>query len=65
VENLIKAVLSNFTLIFFILGLLFSGASIALQKIPLSNRDQVYEVVFKWYLFFSIGAAFAYGFELT
>jgi hypothetical protein len=62
VENLIQAVLSNFTLTFFVLGLLCSGASIALQKMPLSNRDQVYEIVFKWYLFFSIGAAFAYGF---
>ena len=61
-ENLIQAVLSNFTLTFFVLGLLCSGASIALQNISLRNRDQVYEVVFKWYLFFSIGAAFAYGF---
>jgi len=60
--DLIGLILSNFTLTFFILGLLFSGVSIFLQKIPLRNRDKVYEIVFKWYLFFSIGAAFAYGF---
>jgi hypothetical protein len=61
VADFIVFVLGNFTLTFFVLGLV--AAWIALMRRPRPwNRAEVIEAVLAWFLFFSIGVSFFYNF---
>jgi hypothetical protein len=60
-EQIIRFVLSNFTLTFLVLGLLASGLSLLRGPRPLT-RAQVVEALFSYFLLFSIGLSFFYNF---
>jgi hypothetical protein len=60
-DDFIVFVISNFTLTFFVLGLV--AALIALLRRPRPwHRADVVEEVLAWFLFFSIGVSLAYNF---
>ena len=59
----IAFVLGNFTLSFFVIGLVFSGASLALDRRP-RTAPVVVEALLAWFLFFSIGLSFLYNFVM-
>ena len=59
--ELIAFALSNFTLTFFVIGIL--AAWIALWRRPRPwSRAEVVEALLAWFLFFSIGVSFVYNF---
>jgi hypothetical protein len=59
--SIIAFVLGNFTLTFFVIGLI--AAWIALARTPRPwSRATVVEAMLAWFLFFSIGVSFAYNF---
>ena len=59
--DLIAFILSNFTLTFFVIGLV--AAAIALPRQPRPRPAAgVVEAVLAWFLFFSIGVSFLYNF---
>jgi hypothetical protein len=60
-ETVIRLVLSNYFLTFLVLGLLAAGISVWRRPRPLTAAVVV-EDLFRWFLFFSIGVAFAYSF---
>ncbi|MDX2227155.1 MAG: DUF6790 family protein [Verrucomicrobiae bacterium] len=60
---MIEFVLSHFTLTFLVLGLLASGIAAAAGPRPVDAR-RVVEVLFSWYLFFSVGVSFFYNFVM-
>ena len=62
-DALIRAVLSNFTITFLVLGLLVSGVAIARHPAPRS-RALVADALLRWFLFFSIGASMLYNFVM-
>lgn len=63
--SFIEFVLSNFTLTFVAVGLLFSIASIVRQSRSSSvGKSQVLEALFKWFIFFSIGVSYFYNFVM-
>ena len=59
---LIKFIMFNFTLSFFVLGMLI--AAMQILRIPPAQRTPAlkYETVFKWFLIFSVGASYFYNF---
>jgi len=59
-NSLIGFVLGNFTLTFFVIGLIFSAVSLARRPAP-RTAPVVVEALFKWFLFFSIGASYLYN----
>jgi len=59
-RELITFVLGNFTLSFFIIGLIFSAVAVARAQRPLT-APVIHEALFKWFLFFSIGVAYIYN----
>lgn len=59
----IVSVLSNFTVTFFVLGLLASLIAIARAARPLS-RAVVVERLLAWFVFFNIGLAYSYNFVM-
>jgi hypothetical protein len=59
--EIIKFVLSNFTLEFLALGLVFSGVAIARAPRPVSAA-MVVEKLLSWHVFFAIGASYLYNF---
>lgn len=59
-DTLIGFVLGNFTLTFAGIGLIFSAASLARATKPLGG-PVIQEALFKWFLFFSIGASNLYN----
>jgi hypothetical protein len=59
--QIIAFVLSNFTLTFFVLGLVAAGIALSRRPRPWS-RGEVVEALLAWFLFFSIGASFFYNF---
>ena len=59
-NSLIGFVLGNFTLTFFVIGLVFSAVSLARTPAP-RTAPVVVEALFKWFLFFSIGASYLYN----
>lgn len=61
--DLIRAVLGNFTVTFFVIGLVVSVAAILRHPAP-RPRGFVYEALLRWFLFFSIGASMLYNFVL-
>lgn len=59
-DSAIGFVLGNFTLTFFVIGLVFSAVSLARRPAP-RTAPVVVEALFKWFLFFSIGASYLYN----
>jgi hypothetical protein len=59
----IRLVLSNFTVTFFVIGLVVSGIAIARMPAP-RTRAAVYESLLRWFLFFSIGCSMLYNFVM-
>ena len=58
--DLIRFLLSNFTLTFFVIGLVAAAIEVARQPAP-RPEGAVVEAVLAWFLFFSIGASFLYN----
>ena len=58
--GIIAFVLGNFTLTFLVIGLLVSAVVLARAPKPLT-APVVVEALFKWFLFFSIGASYLYN----
>lgn len=54
-------ILSNFTLTFFVMGLVFSVAAIACAREP-KGAALIVDKLFAWYVFFSIGVSYFYNF---
>lgn len=61
--GLIAFVLGNFTLTFFVIGLIVAAAVLLRRPWPL-GRAEVIEEIFAWFLFFSIGVSFFYNFVM-
>ena len=59
--NLIKFVLSNFTLTFLVVGLLCAFISLARKPEPL-RKQHVVEAIFSYFLLFNIGISYLYNF---
>ncbi|MCB8822117.1 DUF6790 family protein [Microvirga rosea] len=62
-QRTIVFLLSNFTLTFFVLGLLAALVSLLPKPRPWS-RLQVVEALLSWFLFFSLGVTFLYNFVM-
>ena len=62
-SEFIGFVLGNFTLSFFVIGLVFSAASLAMARRP-RTAPVVVEALLSWFLFFSIGLSFLYNFVM-
>src|SRR5690625_1810794 len=61
IEKLITFLLSNFTLTFLVLGFIVSGIVLLRAEKPLKISSLV-EVLFSYFLLFSIGFSFLYNF---
>ncbi|MEJ6539454.1 MAG: hypothetical protein QNL94_03600 [Halioglobus sp.] len=59
--NFLTFVLSNFTLTFFVIGLLFVFGVLAPKPKPLQKK-QIIEAIFSYFLLFSIGISYLYNF---
>ena len=62
-EDLIRFVLSNFTLTFLVVGLIASGGALMRAPKPLT-APVVVEALFAYFLLFSIGFSFLYNFVM-
>lgn len=58
--GLIEFILGNFTLTFFVIGLIVSAVSLMRSPKP-RTTPVVTEALFKWFLFFSIGVSYLYN----
>ena len=58
--EIIRFALGNFTLTFFLIGLLAAAIDLARHPQP-RDRGAVVEAVLAWFLFFSIGVSFVYN----
>lgn len=63
INAVVTFILSNFTLTFLVIGLLFSAAAIARAPRPLTGA-LVVEKLISWHVFFAIGVAFLYNFVM-
>lgn len=63
IGNIIQFVLSNFTLTFFVLGLIASAISLALRR-EKATRADVWEALLSFCCLFSIGLCFLYNFVM-
>ncbi|STY28547.1 Uncharacterised protein [Legionella wadsworthii] len=61
--ELIGLAMRNFTVTCFILGLIFSLLNGLLKSMPL-NKSTIIELLFSWFLFFSIGLAYLFNFVM-
>lgn len=61
IRNAITFVLSNFTLTFFVIGLVFAAAGIARSPKPI-GRARVLEAILSWFVFWTIGVSYFYNF---
>lgn len=62
-QTFIEFVISNFSLTFFVLGLIFSLISLLRKPRPW-NKKTVVEALFAYFLLFSIGISFFYNFVM-
>ena len=62
-ESTIRFLLSNFTLTFFVLGLIASAITYLAKTAPRTRADLI-EALFSWFLFFSVGVSFFYNFVM-
>ena len=60
ITELLTFLLGNFTLTFFVVGLIFSAVALARKREPIT-APVVTEALFKWFLFFSIGITYVYN----
>jgi hypothetical protein len=60
IKTTITFVLSNFTLTFLVIGLIFSGVVIARLPKPVGTA-LIVEKLLSWYVFFSVGVSFLYN----
>ncbi|MDO9025380.1 DUF6790 family protein [Zwartia sp.] len=58
----IKFIMFNFTLTFFVLGMLIAAIQIFRTPAVQRTTELKYETVFKWFLLFSVGASYFYNF---
>lgn len=58
----IEFAMYNFTMTFFMMGGLISGFQIWNTQEKLRTVDFIYNIIFKWFLFFSVGVSFFYNF---
>ncbi len=63
VDVFVRAVLSNFTATFFVLGLVAAALSVARHARP-RRAPVVVDALLRWYLFFSIGVSMFYNFVM-
>lgn len=63
ISSAIQYALSNFTLTFFILGLMASAIGCFRLSAPRSHGELI-EALFSWFLFFSIGVSHLYNFVM-
>jgi uncharacterized protein DUF6790 len=63
IAKVITFVLSNFTLTFLAIGLIFSTVAIARSPKPV-GANTVVEKLLAWFVFFSIGASYLYNFVM-
>lgn len=63
IAAIIEFVLSNFTLTFLVLGLVFSFVAIARAPKPVSTAVVV-EKLLSWHIFFAIGVSYLYNFVM-
>lgn len=63
IRDFIEFVMSNFTLTFLVVGLIFSIAAIARAPSPRSNALVVEKLLF-WFIFWTIGVLYAYNFVM-
>jgi uncharacterized protein DUF6790 len=61
IRTLIPYALSNFTLTFLVIGLLFSAVAIARAPNPM-NPSVMIEKLLSWYVFWTVGVAYLYNF---
>jgi uncharacterized protein with PQ loop repeat len=59
--NFMTFIISNFTLTFFVVGLLCSLVDLSLRQKPL-HKQQIIEALLSYFLLFSIGFSFLYNF---
>jgi hypothetical protein len=59
-SDIIAFIMGNFTLTFFVIGLVASAISVARAPKP-HTTAVVVEALFKWFLFFSIGVSYIYN----
>ena len=62
-ERLIGFAFSNFTLTFFVIGLVAAWIAL-MRRPPPRTRAEALEAVLAWFLFFSIGVSFFYNFVM-
>lgn len=62
-QQVITFVLSNFTLTFFVLGLIAALVSLSRQS-RLRERVTVAEALLSWFFFFALGVTFLYNFAM-
>jgi hypothetical protein len=60
IRTFVEFVLGNFTLTFFVVGLLFSGVAIARAPKPV-GRAAVIEKLMSWFVFWTIGVPYFYN----
>jgi hypothetical protein len=63
IRDAIRYALSNFTLTFLLIGLLFSAVAIARAPRPVTGAVAV-EKLLSWYVFFSVGVSLLYNFVM-
>ncbi|MEI9804440.1 MAG: DUF6790 family protein [Pseudolabrys sp.] len=61
IENFIRFIMSNFTLTFLVIGLVFSAVAIARAPRPRSGAVVV-EKLISWFIFWTIGVLYTYNF---
>lgn len=60
--DIIKFAMFNFTLTFFVIGMLVAVAQILKIAPERRQAEIVYEIVFKWFVLFSVGVTYFYNF---
>jgi len=63
IADVITFVMSNFTLTFLVVGLVFAATAIARAPKPLGEGKAAEEVL-RWFLFWSVGVSFLYNFVM-
>jgi hypothetical protein len=63
IEQVIRFVLSNYPLVYFVIGLLVAGISLAWRRAPVT-RAEVLEAVLAYYCLFGVGFYFVHNFVM-
>jgi hypothetical protein len=60
ISNIIQTLLSNFTLTFFVIGLIFSAVAIYKHRTE-ATKAFIIEVIYKYYCFWALGVCYTYN----